>query len=177
MRCNDLSRGLVNFEAQKIWSRVVPDRVQHPLPLGDERDVELGHCHAFTFLDRFAHMLAFGGDDGGAASSPQAFLELLVRRDLGNLLVVEPSGGVDDEAARFQSMVADGDFHLLGEDRSYHGPRELGAVDLFVLAHQRKAGEGVVVLPAGQRTHTAYGGLDQLEAATVALSPDQIPAS
>ncbi len=47
--------------------------------------------------------------------------------------------------------MADCHLHLVGEDLTDQRARELGRVDLFVLGHQRVAGEWVVVLPAGQR--------------------------
>ena len=81
----------------------------------------------------------------------------------------QPAGGVDDEAAALERMVADRHFDLLGEDRSDHRARKLRGVDFLVLRHQRVAGERVVVLPAGERADAADGGVDDREARAVAL--------
>ena len=38
-----------------------------------------------------------------------------IRDDLRLLIGIEPTGGVDDEAARFERVIADADLRLLGE--------------------------------------------------------------
>ena len=95
-----------------------------------------------------------------------------VGRDLGDLLLGEPAGGVDDEAAAFERVMADRHLDLVGEDRPDQRARKLRDMDFLVLRHQRVAGERIVVLPAGQRADAADGGVDHREAGAVALPPD-----
>jgi hypothetical protein len=167
-----LRRPVVDGERQQLGPRVVADRIHHSLALGDQRHVEVGHHHAFAFGQRRRQVLALGRDDGRVAAAAQRLLQLRIGRDRADLLVGEPAGGVDDEAARFERVVADGHFHLLREDRPDQRAGKLRAVDLLVLRHQGVARERVVVLPAGQRTDAAHGGVDHLQARAVAHAPD-----
>ena len=96
-------------------------------------------------------MHAFGRDDGGAAAAAQRALQRRVGRHGGDLLLRQPAGGVDDEAAGFERMMADRHFHLVGEDLSHQRAGELAAMDLLVHGHERVARERVVMLPAGKR--------------------------
>src|SRR6516165_5716797 len=69
-------------------------------------------------------------------------------------------------------MVADRHLDLIGEDRPDHGARKLRHMDLFMLRHQREAGERIVVLPTRERAKAPDCGVDDLEARAVALPPD-----
>ena len=80
----------------------------------------------------------------------------------------EPSGGVDDEAAALEGVMADRDLDLLGEDRADERARELRNVDLLVVGHEGVARERVVVFPAGKRA-------DAAAAESTALRPEPSP--
>ena len=99
-------------------------------------------------------------------------MQFRIGGDRGFLFVGQPSGGVDDETAAFQGVVADGDLDLFGEYRADQGAGKLRDVDFLVLRHQGVAGERIVVFPAGQRADAADSGVHDLQAGTVALAPD-----
>ena len=157
---------------QKLRPRIVADRVHHPLSLEDQAHIEVGNENSLAFGDRWCEMFTLRRDDGRHAAAAQRLLQVLLRCDRADLLVRQPAGGVDDETAAFQRMMADGDFHLIGEDRADHGAGKLRDMDLLVLRHQCIAGEGIVVLPAGQRADAADRAVDDLEAGGIPLTPD-----
>ena len=146
--------------------------IHHALALFDEAHIEVGVHDTLARGERAADDHAFGRDDGRVATAAQPFLQGRVGGDAGNLLLVEPAAGVYHEAAGFQGVVADGDFHLVSENLSYHRARKLGTVDFLVLGHEGVTGQRVVVLPAGQGPHAAHGGGHGAQAAAVALAPN-----
>ncbi len=79
-------------------------------------------------------------------------MQILIGGNLLLLLWGQPARGIDHKAARLQGVVAHGDLHLVAKNLPHHRPRKLAAVNLLVLSHQRVAGQGVVMLPAGQRS-------------------------
>lgn len=100
---------------QQLGSGIMADRIHHPLAFDDQAHVEIGDQDAFAFCQRRRDVFAFGRDDRGHAAAAQGLLQAGVRRDGGDLPVGQPAGGIDHEAAAFQRMVADGDFHLVGK--------------------------------------------------------------
>ncbi len=151
---------IVEHELQQLGPGVVADRVHHALALDDEVEIEIGDQHAFALGQRRHDMGAFGRDDRRHAAAVQRLAQLFVGRDFRDLLFGEPAGGVDDEAAALERVVADRHLDLLGEDRPDQRSGKLRDVNFLVLRHQRVAGEGIVVLPAGERADTADGGVD-----------------
>src|ERR1700712_5075150 len=171
-RAGDLGRSRVDQQTKQLGPRVVTDRVHHALALDDQTHVEVGHQEALAFAQRLAQMVAFGRDDRRHAAAAQRFLHAHVGADALDLIFGQPAGRVDDEAARLECVMPQGDLQLVGKDTTDHGARELRAVDLFVLRHQRVARERVVVLPASERADLGERSVDDLEAAGVALAPD-----
>ena len=154
----------VDGELKEVGAGVMSYRVEHPFSFRNEVEVQVSNCHAFSAGDGVAEVGAVGRDDGGIASSGEGLLHLGVVGEGLDLLFVKPAGGVDDEAAGLEGVVADGDFDLVRENLPDHGAGELGAVNLFAIGHQGVAGEGVVVLPASEGAHAADGGVDCFEA-------------
>src|SRR5262249_6001873 len=110
--------------------------------------------------------------DRGHAAAAQRPPKLLFGRDFRDLLVVQPAGGVDDEAAAFERVVPDRHLDLISEYRPDHGARKLGDMDLLMRRHQGVTGERVVMLPAGEGPDAANSGVDHPQARAVALPPD-----
>ena len=148
------------------------DRVHHALALDDQRHVEVGDQDAFAGGERRNDVLALGRDDGGHAAAADSVARPFLGRNLGDLVFGEPTGGVDDEAAALERVMADRHLDLVGEDLADQRARELGDVNLFVLGHQRIAGEGIVMFPASQRANPPDRGVDHLETGAIALTPD-----
>ena len=163
---------VVEQKLQKFGAGVVADRIHHPLALGDQAHVEIGDEQALALRQGRNDVAALGRNDRGEAAAGQRLVQFRVGGDGGLLLVGQPAGGVDDEAAAFQRVVADRDLDLFGENRADEGAGELGDVDFLVLRHQGVAGERVVVFPAGQGADAAGGGVHDLQAGAVALAPD-----
>ncbi len=167
------SRPVVEVEAEQFGPRVMADRIHHPLALGDE-------AHTSRSAIRMPSPEVSGGTtwlpSGETIAVMQPPVSALRSFSSGEMRAICSSVSqpveVDHEAARFQRVVADRHLDLLGEDRSHQRAGELRDVDLLVLRHQRVAGEGIVVLPAGQRADPADGGVDRLQAGAVALAPD-----
>ncbi len=157
---------------QQFRAGIMADRIHHPLTLDDQAHVEVGDEDAFALGERRHDMLAFRRDDRGHAAAAQCLLQAGIRGDRGDLFTGQPAGGVDDEAAAFQCMMADGDFHLVGKDRSDHGAWKLGDMDILVLRHQGVAGQRIVMLPAGKRAEAADRAIDHLQAGGITLAPD-----
>src|SRR6185437_12473354 len=95
-----------------------------------------------------------------------------ILHDPGLLIGGEPSGGVYDEAAGLQGVLADVDFGLLGEDVAPERPGIHGGVDLLAIGHQRVTGQRVVMLPARQLANASDGAVDRTQPGTVAPAPD-----
>ena len=95
-----------------------------------------------------------------------------IRHDLRLLIGIQPTGGVDDEAARFEGVIADADLGLLGEEWSAERAGPHGRVDLLPVGDQRVAEERVVVLPARQLADSSDGAVDGRRPERVALTPD-----
>jgi hypothetical protein len=55
----------------------VAHRIHHPLALGDQRQVQVGHHQALALAQRLGQQLALGRDDGGAAAAAQRLLRLV----------------------------------------------------------------------------------------------------
>ncbi len=165
-------RAVVPQQRQQLRPRVVADRIHHPLALDDQRHVEIGDKDALARGQRRHDVVAFRRDDRGHAAAANAAPGALVGRDFRDLLLGQPAGGVDDEAAAFQRVVADRHLDLVGEDLPDQRAGKLGDVDLLVLRHQRVAGERVVVLPAGQRADAPHRSVHHLQPGAVALAPD-----
>ena len=92
--------------------------------------------------------------------------------DLFPLLCLEPPGGVDDEAAGFQGVIADADLDLLCEEVPGERAGPHGRVDLFSVGHHRVPRERVVVLPACQLADTPDRAVYGAKARAVTLPPD-----
>ena len=131
------------------------DGIHHPLALGDQAHVEVGDQQALALRQGRNDVAALRRNDRGEAAAGQRLVQFRIGGDGGLLFVGQPAGGVDDEAAAFQGVVADRHLDLFGEDRADEGTGELGDVDFLVLRHQGVAGERVVVFPAGQRADAA----------------------
>ena len=94
-------------------------------------------------------------------------------RSQRDLLVGQPAGGVDHEAARLQRVVADRHLDLLARRSGRPASRGTGAQWISsCVGHQRVARERVVVLPAGQRADAADARCRPPQARAVALAPD-----
>ncbi len=106
------------MQTKKIGPGVVADAVHHALALDDQRHVEIGHQDAFTFLQGRRQVAAFRADDRRAAAAAQALLQCWVGLDSGYLRVGKPTCGVHHEAAGFERVVAECDFHLVRKDRA-----------------------------------------------------------
>lgn len=94
--------------------------------------------------------------------------------DGGDLFLGQPAGGIHDEAAGFQRVMAHGDIDLRAEDRADRVTGEMAGMDLSVLGHQGLLGHRVIMLPAGHGAHAAHGGVHDLQAGAV---PPQIMRS
>ena len=165
-------RAIMEHERQQLRPGVVADRIHHALALDDEPEIEIGDQQTFAAGQRWDHVCAFGRDDRRHAPAAQRFAQLFIGRNLGDLLLREPTGGVDHEAAALERVVTDRHLDLIGEDRADHGAWKLRHMNLFMLRHQGIAGEGVVVLPTSERAEAADRGVDDREARAVALAPD-----
>lgn len=82
----------------------------------------------------------------------------------GDLFLGQPAGGIHDEAAGFQRVMAHGDPDLLAKDWADRAAGEMAGMDLCVLSHQGVLGQQIVMLPAGQGAHAAHGGVHDLQA-------------
>ena len=101
-------RRAVDGQAEQFRPAVVAARVHQLLAPVDQREIEIGDHLAFAGTYRFADQFTFGRDDRGEAAAgdrPDAASGIL--HDLGLLFGIQPSGGVDDEAAGLQGR-ADG---------------------------------------------------------------------
>ena len=92
--------------------------VHHPLSFRDQAHVEIGNQQPLALRQRRNDMTALGRNDRGETAACQRLVQLRIRGDGGLLFVGQPAGGVNDEAAAFQGMVADGYLDLFGEDRT-----------------------------------------------------------
>ena len=131
---------VVEQESEKFGAGVVPDRVHHPLALGDQTHVEVGDQQALALRQGWNDVAALWRDNGGEAAAGQCLVQFRVRRDRGLLFVGQPACGVDDEAAAFQSVVTDRYLDLFRENRANQGAGELRDMDFLVLGHQGVAG-------------------------------------
>ena len=95
------------------------DAIHHSLALDDQAHVEVSDENAFALGERGHDMSAFRRDDGRHAAAGERFVEALIVGHPRLLGVAEPAGGIHDEAAAFERMVADRDFNLVGENRTY----------------------------------------------------------
>jgi hypothetical protein len=165
-------RPVVQHEREQFWPGVVTDRIHHPLALGDQREVKIGDKDSLAAGKRWYEVIALRRHDRSHAAAAQALAQTFLGRDLGDLFFGQPAGGIDDEAPTFERVMSDRHLDLVGEDLPDQRSRKLGGVDFLMLRHQRIAGEGVVVLPAGQCTDATDRRLHDLQARAVPLAPN-----
>ena len=115
---NRLCRAVIDMQGEKFRPGIMTDRIHHSLALHDQRHVAIGDEQAFPLRQRRHDMLALRRDDCGVAPAADGHAMGFIRGDTGALLVGQPAGRVDDEAAAFQRMVANLHFGLIGEGRA-----------------------------------------------------------
>jgi hypothetical protein len=116
-------RRAIDQQAEQFRPAVVAKRIHHPFALVDQREIEIGDDDAFAGPQRIAHQFALRRDDRGkAAAGDRTDRATGVLHDPSLLIGIQPSGGVDDEAAGFQRVLADIDLGLRGEDLAGNEP-------------------------------------------------------
>ena len=168
-------RSAVDHQTQQFRAAVVSAGVHLRFALIDQREVEISDDLAFSgnywFPDQFAQ---WRDDRRERACRDRADRASGIRDDLSLLVGIEPAGGVDDEAAGFECVIADADLRLLGKKWSTERPGPHRGVNLLPVGDQRVPEERVVVLPARQLADSSDGAVDDLQTRRVALTPENL---
>ena len=116
-------RGLrpIDQQAEQLGPAVVAARV-HGACAVDQGEVEIGDH--FAFAGRIGSPRLAVGFTMAVKQPPEIgpIGAARILHDLGLLIGVEPRRRADDEAGRFQGVLTDGDFRLLGEQRAEADP-------------------------------------------------------
>src|SRR5262249_28152507 len=158
-----------NCELEDVRPAVVAHRVE-ALPLGQQPPrVEVRVENSLFVVQRPGEVGTVGSEDRAAAVADRSNpLDLGGEREVVGVRRLALERGRRDDVRT--ALARDVDKRLL-PGVAVVGSR--GDVDLDTRLVERNARERHVVLPADQAADTSESGLDGLEAATVALTPDQ----
>lgn len=153
-------------KVQQFRARIVADAVHHAVAFGGQFHIQISIQNAFAFGQRWHNMTAFGRHHAGHTNIGQTLLQLRVIANRADLIFGQSAGCIDHVTSRFWRMET---LICLPNMNPRSELANLGDVYLFVLRHQRIAGQGLCCSRHGSAPN---GCFNHVQTCAIALVPD-----